>query len=88
MNNPDAIVRIAAKMDAFLNDEDVDAAWKDVAKRYYEEFRAATSSELRMQAWSKAKALEDILLELRIPISAGERAVADAARNAVLNPRK
>lgn len=88
VNNPDAIIRRAAKIDAFLKDEDIDAAWKQVATRYYEEFRRAESSEQRMQAWARAKALEDILTELRVAIDSGERAVLDAARQAALNPRK
>lgn len=79
MNNVADTIRIAAKIDQFIKDEDVDAAFKRVATRYYEEFRAADSSEKRVVAWAKANALEDVLLQLRITIDAGEAEVLNAA---------
>lgn len=87
MNSPEKTIRIAQKIDAFLKDEDIIAAFKLVSVRYYEEFRAATSSELRVTAWARANALEDILTQLRIPIDAGEAEVLKAAQHTAKTTR-
>ena len=84
MKTADEIIRDAARLDQFLKDEVVDGAFKEVATRYYKEFRAADSSEKRVTAWAKANALEDLLLELRTAINAGEVEVLKAAQS--INP--
>lgn len=79
-------IRRAAKMDEFLKDAIVDEQFKEVAVRYYQEFRVATSSELRVQAWAKANALEDVMTQLRTVIGAGEIAVLTAAKAVASRP--
>ena len=87
MRSPEETIRVAAKIDAMLKDDDIKDAFKAVSVRYYEEFRRAKSSEERVTAWAKANALEDVLTQLRVGIDAGEAAVLTAVKQRADHPR-
>lgn len=67
---------------AFIKDECVDSALSRMERKYYEEFKASTSSEERVRSWAKARVLDDFLDELRAIVSTGERAATEQERNA------
>jgi hypothetical protein len=72
----------AAIVKQFLANEVIDAALKRVAATIYQEFRDADSSEERVTAWARAKALEDVLNELHAVKSAGEREATESEKRA------
>lgn len=82
MNNPEQAVLRANRLKQFMEDEIVDGALKELATRYYGEFRKATSSELRVQAWAKSNVLEDFLTELQVVLTSGEQAALEIAQRA------
>lgn len=87
MTREDAI-QAAARVDSFLKDDAITGALSRMERRYYEEFKAADSSEKRVTAWAKAHHLDDFLTELRIVISTGEHEVLAAANAARPTPKE
>ena len=78
----EATIAAARRIDAFLKDEAIGGALSRMERRYYEEFKAADTSEKRVQAWGKAKVLDDLERELKSILDAGEMAVLQAAKAA------
>lgn len=64
--SPEQMLADARRIDEFLKDEAIDAAFRRMERSYYEEFIAASSSEARVQAWAKANVLKDFERELKI----------------------
>lgn len=75
-------IQDASEVTRFMKSDVGKGALARVATKYYEEFRAADSSEKRVTAWAKANALEDFLKELQAIQDAGEREELIAAKSA------
>lgn len=48
-----------------------DKAIKDLGVQYYQDFKTAATPDARLNAWSKAKALDDLLNQLRATAESG-----------------
>lgn len=74
--------KIAEKtvVENFLRDPVIQAALKAIHETYYAEFRAAVSADKRMEAWSRAKALDDFAAALRAVVDTGKVAESNQKR--------
>lgn len=72
----------------FLNDPVVKATIGRLSKKYYDEFVATKTPEAREGAWAKARALEDLAIELLAVVDTGTRAKVDLERKAQLENRQ
>ncbi len=76
-SSPETRALNGAKMQEFLHDDTVNAAFSRLERRYYEAFKSADSSDKRVTAWAKANALADLQQELLSVVADGEDAVAE-----------
>lgn len=82
MKTPQKLIEEAMKIENFLKDETIGGCIKAVAAKIYDEFRAADTSEKRVLAWARSKALEELLTEFKITQEAGEVEVMKIAQEA------
>lgn len=66
MRTPEQLIQDAHRIDLFLKDEAIIAAFSRMERAYYEEFANADSSEKRVTVWAKAKVLKDFEGQLKI----------------------
>lgn len=79
---PEDRLRAARRITEFLNDDVVGGVLTRMERRYYEEFLAADTSELRVRAWAKARTLKDLEIEMKTILDASEYEVIVADREA------
>lgn len=68
------------RMQVFLKDEVVQAAFAVLKERSYKDFLAATTADERLVAQAKALVLDDFVVALQSVADAGERASIERER--------
>jgi len=76
-HSPEFRAARASRINQFLGDDAVTWVFSRMERQYYEEFKNADSSEKRVTAWAKAKALSDFEKELKGILDDGELAHAE-----------
>lgn len=76
----DADIRAGDKIAQFLKDAHVVEAFARLEKRFYDEFKAASSDDARRASWAKASVLDELQQELLAVVSSGERARIEKVR--------
>lgn len=70
----------ATSVEAFLRSPAVENALARLHAEYYLAFKTGTTSEAREAVWAKARALDDLCVELSGVVDAGTRARAEKLR--------
>lgn len=73
-------IQASARIEEFLKDPVIQGALEQLHKKLYEEFRAAAQADKRLEAWARAKALDDLANELKVIVDRGGLAKASVQR--------
>lgn len=79
---PEQTVQRASRLQQLLDDPIIAEVLSKLERRFYEEFKASTSSEERVRAWAKASVLAAWDVELKSVLDAGQVEVLTAAKAA------
>jgi hypothetical protein len=90
------LIDAGRRIKAFLEDDAVKQAWIDLEKRYFNEFKAATSPEVREAIHARALALDDLFTTVLGTVNSAKlaqhqrdvREAADAREAARRTPRQ
>lgn len=76
----DQEIQAGERIERFLADDEVQAAFARLERKYYDEFKAAADPAARESAWAKSRAMEDVKTELRVSVTRGAVAKATSQR--------
>ncbi|MBA3678383.1 MAG: hypothetical protein H0W74_13445 [Sphingosinicella sp.] len=74
MYDPEQVIINGDAVARFLNDSAIQAAIRDTKLLYFNDWYAAETLEERERLWAKARALDDLQINLQAIVDAGELA--------------
>jgi hypothetical protein len=64
-NDPDKTIRDGNRVAQFLADPTVQEAFDRLERRVYTQFKSSLTPETRLEAWAKARVIDELKIELR-----------------------
>jgi uncharacterized protein involved in type VI secretion and phage assembly len=81
MVTKEEMIQHGAAIERLLGDKAVQAVFGDIQEKYYQQWKEASSPELREHLWFRARAVDDLKLVLEAAVVSGqhEQAAMDDA---------